>query len=446
MTRTPSVFDDREVLDELANDPDLLAIADALVATRARRRLPVRRLAAVLAAVLVAGAVALLVPWPGRGSGFTARALAALGDGEVIHVVSVTTLPDQSTIDLATGAETPIDQQSEIWFDADRGLERVVTGRDGAVIDTYLQTPQGEWTQAGRVYTCAWIAAHPVQATAARVSCSADGVNGTKPKQIPEPRPALDPALAGFVSGYRDALASGAAVHDGDGTVDGKSVEWLRFTSTEGTERVAVDTQTLKPLLVDTTVDGQVQEVRIASIETEDAAGVDFSRPAQIPPGQVPTASSTQSEQMESTADANTALAGRLLTLGSAIDGLPLAKTTVQQIVTSYGAGAPDTHSTSVEQVYGSTGDPDYLTPHVRVDEATTPEALYGFGSPSAPVPAAGTIAATTFTVYGTQGGSTTPVGTDWRGRLAVDGVYVEIEATSESLLLGAARALAPVG
>src|SRR5581483_6463314 len=104
---------------------------------------------------------------------------------------------------------------------------------------------------------------------------SGDGVNGTTPKQIPEPRPALDPALAGFVSGYRDALASGAAVNDGDGTVEGRAVEWLRFTNSEGTERVAVDTQTLKPLLVETIVDGQTFEARIALIEAVGAAGVD---------------------------------------------------------------------------------------------------------------------------------------------------------------------------
>ena len=108
-----------------------------------------------------------------------------------------------------------------------RGLERTVMLSDGRVLQEELQTPQGAWTGDGPVYTCAWIAAHPVEATAARVSCNASGDNGTIPRRIPEPRPSLDPALAGFVTGYREALADGTARRDGTGTVDGRAVEWL---------------------------------------------------------------------------------------------------------------------------------------------------------------------------------------------------------------------------
>jgi hypothetical protein len=106
----------------------------------------------------------------------------------------------------------------------------------------------------------------------------------------------------------------------------------------------------------------------------------------------------------------------------------------------------PDTHSTGVEQVYATTDDPGFTASHVRIDESTTPEALDGFGDPTAQVPAAGTMAVTKLTEYGSSGSDTSPVGALWEGRLTVDGVYVKIEATSQSLLLDAAHGLAPVG
>ena len=218
-----TAFSDLETLEALQGHPDLLAIADALVATqkRRRRRLPFARIGLAAAVIVVAAVVALVSPWQGEGGGFVARALAALGDGQVIHVVSLSDLPGQTLVDLQSGAEQPVQARTEIWFDSARGLERSVSSSDGRVTQEELQTPQGAWTQDGRVYTCAWIAAHPVAATRARVSCNANGDNGTTPRHIPEPLPALDPALSGFVSGYRDALANGSAQRDPGNDMEG---------------------------------------------------------------------------------------------------------------------------------------------------------------------------------------------------------------------------------
>ena len=223
MRPSPPVRLDAEVIELLRDSPELLAIADAITATQAapatRRR--ATRLAAVAAVLGLAVALALVSPWSGRGS-LVDRALAAIGSGAVIHVVEKRDLSDQTLVDLRTGAESPVAQTRELWFDGERGLLRSVQRVGGAVTGEVLETPKGSWTESGRVYTCAWIAAHPVEATKARVSCNPSGQNGTMPRRVPEPRPDLDPALAGFVTGYREALANGTATRDGSG-VDRRS-------------------------------------------------------------------------------------------------------------------------------------------------------------------------------------------------------------------------------
>src|SRR5439155_6084282 len=101
--------------------------------------------------------------------------------------------------------------------------------------------------------------------------------------------PILDPALAGFVNGYRDALRTGVARRVGAGDVDGRAVYWIEFKpeptaarsgTTRETERVAVDQKTLRPVLVMILVDGvSISEYRVTSIETLSSGAGDFSRP-----------------------------------------------------------------------------------------------------------------------------------------------------------------------
>ena len=198
MSRTRSVFDDRELVELLAGEPELLAIADALVVTlgpeytahrqaaalrrRAKRLAP---LAATLAAVV---ALLLVAPWQ-RGPSLVENALAAVGDGPVLYVVVEQPAPEESLRDLSTGKVLPRNVRTEIWFDGGRDLKKTLMTLDGAVLDEVLETRQGGWTRGGRVYTCAWIAAHPVEATKARVSCDPSGENGTTPRTVPERPP-----------------------------------------------------------------------------------------------------------------------------------------------------------------------------------------------------------------------------------------------------------------
>ena len=451
---------DLETVEALEAHPDLLAIADAIVATqrKRRRRLPITRLVVAAVVLALAVAVALVSPWQGRSSGFVERALGAIGNGQVIHVVSVGDQTGQTLVDLQTGSERPLSSQTEVWFDASRGLQRTVTSIDGRIIDEELQTPQGSWTQSGRVYTCAWIAAHPVEATKARVSCNASGDNGTTPRQIPEPLPSLDPALAGFVSGYRDALANGAAQRDGSGSVDGRPVEWLRFQESDQppagqpaqsiVERVAVDVQTLKPILVDRIVDGkQVGKTQITLIETLSPQSVDFPRPAQAPPE--PTATSVTSQSDVAPTDAAAPFSGRLLWNGPTLETLALTSTTLQQIVTSYGSTSalPDQHSQGVELTYGGPVNGTATAAYVRLQESPEPQMLYRFAGPGRQPPPPGSMLISTSQVMSTAPGSTQTVPTGatlWYGLLQQDGFYISIEATSHALLLDAAQTLVP--
>ena len=435
MRPSPPVRLDAEVIELLRDSPELLAIADAITATQAapatRRR--ATRLAAVAAVLGLAVALALVSPWSGRGS-LVDRALAAIGSGAVIHVVEKRDLSDQTLVDLRTGTESPVAQTRELWFDGERGLLRSVQRVGGAVTGEVLETPTGSWTEGGRVYTCAWIAAHPVEATKARVSCNPSGENGTTPRRVPEPRPDLDPALAGFVTGYREALANGTATRDGSGVIDGRAVEWLRFaipaTGNQGAarvERVAVDAGTSIPVRVETLADGKlVDGATISVAETLDRASVSFARPRVVPPGQEPVVNRVVGQSEASLDEARAALGGRLVG-GASLAGLPRRAVTLKTVAVGYGedSGREPRRVPSVELSYGAaSGDEG-----VVVTEALEPLMLYRFGLDRQEVPD-GSLSVIRF-------------GAGHLGRMQVEGLYVSIEAPGKALLLDAARTLA---
>ena len=433
MRPSPPVRLDAEVIELLRDSPELLAIADAISATQTapatRRR--ATRLAAVAAVIGLAVALALVSPWSGRGS-LVDRALAAIGSGAVIHVVETRDLSDRTLVDLRTGAEAPVAQTRELWFDGERGLLRSVQRVGGTVTGEVLETPTGSWTEGGRVYTCAWIAAHPVEASKARVSCNPSGENGTTPRHVPEPRPDLDPALAGFVTAYREALASGTATHDGAGVVNGREVEWLRFVvggagSAARVERVAVDAGTSVPVRVETLDDGKlVDAATIAVAETLDRASVSFARPRLVPPGREPVVNRVVGRSEVSLDEARAALGGRLVG-GASLAGLPRRAVTLKTVAVGYGEGSgrEPRRVPSVELSYAAAPDND----GVVVTEAREPLMLYRFGLDRQEVPD-GSLSVIRF-------------GAGYLGRMQVKGLYVSIEAPGKALLIEAARTLA---
>lgn len=455
MTVGRTAFADLEVVELLADRPDLLAIADAIVATqrapavRRSRRTPLR-LVAVAAVLGLAVALALVSPWGGR-AGFVDRALAAIGSRDVVHVVETAEVPGRSVVDLRTGVELPVVRTTEIWFDGERGLLRSVQRIGGTVTSEVLETPEGAWSEGGRVYTCAWIAAHPVEATKARVSCNPSGENGTVPRRVPEPRPALPPSLAGFVTGYRDALERGDATRDGSGIVGGREVEWLRFevpstgSGAERVERVAVDAVTLEPVRVETLVGGKLADAATISVaETLDRPDVSFARPKVKPPGTDPVSSRDQDDGAVSVEAANAALGGRLVDAGDTLAGLPRREVNLETIVSSYGreSSREPTSAPGVQILYG--GPIDLLAnDYVLVKQALEPLMPYRFRFLEQP-PREGSLAVASSTVHDArqQGRPARLVGTLWAGHMLVRGVYVTIEATSKPLLIEAARTL----
>jgi hypothetical protein len=126
---------DVETLKVLRDEPELLAIADAVASTQRRRRRLPRRALLALAAALAAAAVALLAPWQDEDGGGLVidRALAALpARAPVMHVVFEQRLGTR--VHLETGRLSPVLLRSESWYDQGRALLRVRGYRDGRLL------------------------------------------------------------------------------------------------------------------------------------------------------------------------------------------------------------------------------------------------------------------------------------------------------------------------
>jgi hypothetical protein len=431
-----TVFADHELVDLLADRPDLLAIADAIAAVgvppRPRRigmRVPV-----LAAAVVVAAAVALVGPWSESRGGVLSRALAAVSTDDVLHTVVVQRVPGEETVDLATGRSTGATIRIEGWFDFKRSLKRTVTSRSGAR-DDVLATPQGVFSSSGIVPTCAWIAAHPVEATKLRVSCNANGKNGIRPRHIPEAIPTADPALAGFITGYRHALQTGQAANLGSGTIDGRRVFWIGFAvDANQRERVAVDAVTYRPLVHETIIRGQVAiRARVVTIEKVTSTSSMFARP-KLAADRPPVIGNVVRTEHVSLAVAERALAGQARSLGSKFAGLPLTDARLDSLRTGYGvlSHKPIRESSGVEFIYGSGTQRAGSGPYLRLSEAVGPQMAY-FGQTEQRV-ARGKLALTTF------GQSAS-----WVGQLHARGLYVTIEGNARASVIAAAKALARV-
>jgi hypothetical protein len=441
---------DPEVLLELRDEPELLAVADALAETlatstpapkRTRRWLPLSAAASLAAA----GAAALALVFLGGSvhHGVVDKALAAVGDGPVLHAVLHEKLPTTySLVEISTGrkiAHTPT-RTVEVWFDAQRGLKHTITRTDG-VVDDELATPEGITTQDGPVWTCARIAQHPIEATKAGVSCNFNGENGTTPRNVPEPRPTGDPALTGFVDGYREALATGAARKIGSGTVGRTQVYWLEFklpnaTETDGegvthlSERVAVSTDTYRPLVVRPITNGMSgDELKVVSIETVSRENANFAKPKRIP-RETDAGWNTVDRERIGLSNATGVLGRTALWAGPEVAGQALSLVERREIV-SFGAG--ETSRMPVVMLhYGPVSELNRPTAAVEIVESS--EAIPNLTVfPGAPLPPSGFMTIGPF---------------DWRF-LRVDGVYVRINGFSllpdaEDAILAAARQLRP--
>ncbi len=369
----------QHLLAEIAREPKRRLSLPSVV------RPPLR--AAALAAVVATAVVAVLLvaPWQG-GGGLVERALAAVGQGPVLYVVTEQPSPygGYHPVSLTTGKPVPVTLRQEVWFDQSRDLKKTISTVNGTVFDELLETADGGFTLGGPVYTCSWIAAHPVEATKAGVSCNANMQNGTTPRQIPEQPPSLDLALAGFLDHYRAALASGQAHEIGKGHVDGRQIIWLRITSSEpagsglpSSEDVAIDAASYMPLLVRASGNFNV-EFRVTAIDTRPYDQAFFTRPAVV---HTPVIGQVTSTSPIDVAQAPNVLGGRALWLGEQWQGLRLVSAERQELTTGYGAlsGLKPTQSLGVAFEYARVNADGTVEtkPTITFREATQCERAY---------------------------------------------------------------------
>jgi hypothetical protein len=389
---------DPELLEFLPDRADLFAVADAVAATQP---VPNRRLkiaAALVAAALAAALAFALVGPDGPGdSAVVGRALAAVGEGKVLHVVARIE-PRGKAIEIATGRAIRPYQVVEEWYEPGIGLR-------------------------------------------ARIARS----NAYLPKRLPsvaDVNPSYVEALNGFTSRYAEALRSNRADVARHGALFGKPVIWLRFrggpltpVTGQPTYEVAIDSSTYRPLYLQQLgkngKPNRATAMRLLSVQM--IASVPRSAPPAPPPASVSTMAGIDDLGPLSPAQAASFMTRRGLWLGSEFAGLHLARIRGER----YSYGQADNvsqikkHWQGLRLVYGSVdqyGHPVNGKPWIELIEQTDP--IDGPGNP----PLEGTLVM--------QAG--------FAGEAQVNGVFVQIFARTASganpdFILDAARALRPI-
>ena len=351
----------------------------AEMATVERRRPSVFSL--VLVPVAVVGAVLallLVAPWQSRGPSVVDRALAAVGAGPVVHAVVEYSWPQDVVVELASGVERERVHRAEYWFDEQGGKLRASYSTDGSEPIEYAES--GVMLQ-------------------------------------------LDPALGGFVTQYRDALANGHAQVVGDATVDGRPAKRIEFSPGSGgaVEEVTVDAKTYAPLSFHSTYPPRRRspEWRVLTIESIPRKAADFSVATPSQPradtGEVSAA------HVVSLATAERALGARPLWLGASFGGRALDSVELSQ-TTAFLSDGTKRQGVVVRLVYGS----------VRVSLGRDEAGKYavGYGNDESPTPPEGSVAVT-----GNASES-------WQGELRRGDFAVLISAPHRESVIAAARTL----
>jgi hypothetical protein len=242
VTRIGSPLRDRELLELLADEPELLAIADAIATTTppcgAATGRPRPRLRAIAAlGVCATAAVLLVLLWPVSSStSVLDSALAAIGSGTVTHVVVEDDI-GSVVLDVKSGRQIPASGRLRIWYAPKHGL---------LVRSSFLGIDEGGFFV-------------PVQTAFLNRG---------------------QPGIAQLVVSYRSSLRAHRFHVVGSGTYRGTPVYWIkgapvlvgRTPTHTLVEQVGISKATYKPLLYEEFVDGKVTSVqRVLSIETSES-------------------------------------------------------------------------------------------------------------------------------------------------------------------------------
>jgi hypothetical protein len=208
MTRpNKGTITDPELVALFADDPEGLAIVDAIAATQtAHQRPPMRRIA-VIAAVVVAAVIVAAVRLGDSHAGVIEEALRAVSRSDVVHLRFVDQRVAAHVLDLRTGASHPVHHTIDQWYSAARGTRRTR--------DTLL--------------------GYVVSDSTTRFTDQHDSFS-----------------LESFTSSYRTALRTHAAVEVDGPSVEGRPAFWLSLRDSRGARvRVAVDQRTFAPTFVE---------------------------------------------------------------------------------------------------------------------------------------------------------------------------------------------------
>lgn len=411
--------DVRQALDRLVPEPARKPAWDVVLRdARPRRRSLTLQIAVAAGA---AALVALFVTAPWRGTervGVLDKALAAVGDGPVLHVVLRDDLQTgASLVDLRTRNRKPVSGTKEFWYDARRGRVREIS-RFGGVIE--------------------YDRAYSLGALGPGASIVGPGAGSS-----------LD--LGKFTRDYRNALKAGTARVTGRGVIDGIPVYWITLPPRVGmkvsgpnqraprpVEQVAVSRETFEPVAIREKQVGWpckpaclTTNLRVFRMESVAADAVDLT-PSQ--------GSALASDDYSTTVPREIPLGqaaqilGRTpLWLGREHVGLPLLHAS-----SLYFPVGTAPKGSALDFFYGRSTEGE---PYISITETTDRDfsaRIRNYGSPLRP---------------GSRMGYVPPEGSllvtrrraTFFGFLVRDGVYVRMEASGEKSLLDAARALRPL-
>jgi hypothetical protein len=359
--------------------------------------------------------------------------MAAVSSGPVLHAVlevpmsEMTSAPEPrqiSIVELFTGRERPVMARIEIWYDVNGQRLHQIHSVEGAVVADWLQSADGSGQDGGK----------------------AAGQ-----------RPAADPALAAFFKGYRHALADRTAAESGSGVIDGRKVKWLRFPATKeiGLARdVAVDAETYEPVLLRPvcTECEATPTYRIRTLEGVSEHAADFTTPTV--PERDRAAVYDSERKIVSVDAAASALGGRPLWAGAAVDGAELSRVTLVH-ATRHSAMPPTaaneiSRGRGLQFSYGGTLESGQLVhkanrPWVTISQSA--DYRHGFAGFNFNNAEAGQALTTAHTAVPNDGHAVLQRVDDglWTVQFKKSGLYIEIDGSSRPLVLSAARSLRPV-
>jgi hypothetical protein len=388
-------------------------------------RLRRRRVLALAAAAAVVAVAALLLPTRVTERGrvdVVERALAGVSTGPVLHAVlelpqrerMLTSEPlEVSVVDLTSGHTRPAMSRIELWYDPNRRLLRQTNSIEGAVVFERLQTP--------------------------------DGVHDRRGSRESPGAPQIDPSLAAFFTGYREALEEGSATVVGSDVVDGRNVQWLRFPpSEEGwpPQEVAVDSESFEPQLLRTVCAdcaAPPRAYRIVVLEGVGEHAADFTPPRADP---VRVAAFGGGRRQITASEAETELGRPALWAGRELGGLRLDE--VQLVTPTMHSASPPTRENRIglgrglQVIYGEAKRGE---PRLAIGQAEDYRFLFGsFNFNNAEVGVPLTIGHSGVPPEGEV--ALTGGGAHWTAQLRKDGLFVEIDGPSRELVLEAARSL----